>query len=128
MRYRLLRVVVLASGALIVSAAQSQTLDQDRERCQKREPTVVFAACTAVIRSGDQVARDELVQAFSNRGFAYAHLGRYHRAIQDYDEAIRLKPNDARAFYNRGKTKLKIGDKVGENADIARAIKLSRKP
>ncbi len=128
MRRSLLRAVVLASGTLVVSAAQSQTLDQDRERCQQREPTVVFAACTAVIRSGDQVTRDELVQAFSNRGHAYAHLGRYQRAIQDYDEAIRLKPNNARAFYNRGKAKFKIGDKVGGNADIARAVKLSRKP
>ena len=128
MRYRLLRVVVLASGALAVSAAQSQTLDQDRERCQKRESTVVFAACTAVIRSGDQVARDELVQAFSNRAFAYAHLGRYQRAIHDYDESIRLKPDDARAFYNRGKAKRRIGDMAGGNADIARAVKLSRKP
>jgi Flp pilus assembly protein TadD len=28
--------------------------------------------------------------AFSNRGFAYAGKGDFNRAIQDYDEAIRL--------------------------------------
>ena len=33
---------------------------------------------------------------------AYADKGQLDRAIQDYDQAIRLNPNDADAFTNRG--------------------------
>jgi tetratricopeptide (TPR) repeat protein len=31
--------------------------------------------------------------AFSNRGNAYARKGQYDRAIQDYDQAIRINPS-----------------------------------
>jgi len=31
--------------------------------------------------------------AYSNRGIAYANLGQLQRAVEDYNEAIRLKPN-----------------------------------
>jgi tetratricopeptide (TPR) repeat protein len=31
--------------------------------------------------------------AHSNRGIAYAKLGQYQRAIDDYNEAIRLQPD-----------------------------------
>ncbi len=37
-----------------------------------------------------------------NRGFMYATKGDYPRAIEDYDQAIRLSPGVAVAFYNRG--------------------------
>jgi tetratricopeptide (TPR) repeat protein len=37
-----------------------------------------------------------------NRGAAYADLGQYQRAIEDYNEVIRLKPDYAEAYYNRG--------------------------
>jgi len=34
--------------------------------------------------------------------WAYNNLGQYERAIQDYDEAIRLNPQVAMLYYNRG--------------------------
>ena len=35
--------------------------------------------------------------AYNNRGETYGQLGEYKRAIQDYDEAIRLNPQLASA-------------------------------
>jgi tetratricopeptide (TPR) repeat protein len=32
------------------------------------------------------------VKAFNDRGFAYADLGEYQKAINDYDQAIALDP------------------------------------
>ena len=36
------------------------------------------------------------------RGVAYRNLGQYLHAIQDYDKAIQLDPNDGDAYVNRG--------------------------
>jgi tetratricopeptide (TPR) repeat protein len=36
------------------------------------------------------------------RGLTYARKGEYDRAIQDYDQAIRLNPKDAKALLYRG--------------------------
>jgi len=39
---------------------------------------------------------------YSNRGATFANLGQHERAIADYDEAIRLDPTDAKAYFNKG--------------------------
>jgi Flp pilus assembly protein TadD len=42
------------------------------------------------------------MDAFIDRGVAYADLKQFEKAIQDYNQAIELNPKDARAFNNRG--------------------------
>jgi len=44
-----------------------------------------------------------------NRGAAYDDLGQYNLAIEDYNEAMRLKPDYAEAYYNRGCVYAKLG-------------------
>ena len=44
------------------------------------------------------------VSDYSNRGNTYYALGRYTEALADCDAAIRLDPNCAGAYYNRGNT------------------------
>ena len=48
-------------------------------------------------------------EAYNNRGAAKAALGRHDDAIADYDEAIRLKPDHAEAYYNRGRCEGCVG-------------------
>jgi tetratricopeptide (TPR) repeat protein len=62
---------------------------------------------------------------YSNRGFAYMAKGQPDRAIQDFNEAIRLNPNSALAFFNRGLAKRAKGDFTGGDADIAEVHRLN---
>ena len=48
-------------------------------------------------------------EAYVNRGDKSYNQGDYQAAISDYDEAIRLDPNDARAYYNRGSCQKRTG-------------------
>ena len=39
---------------------------------------------------------------YINRGHAYAKQGAYDRAIQDYDQALRIAPDSGEAYLGRG--------------------------
>ena len=56
----------------------------------------MIADCTEAIRISPKYAL-----AFNERGFAYAAIGDYDRAIADYDEALRLDPKLSVAGNNR---------------------------
>ncbi|WP_454617294.1 tetratricopeptide repeat protein [Bradyrhizobium cenepequi] len=65
--------------------------------------------CTALIASGHGKTT-ALAIAYNNRGNAYAAKGDYGRAIQDFDQSIKLNPTYVRAFNNRGVAYLKKGE------------------
>jgi tetratricopeptide (TPR) repeat protein len=60
----------------------------------------------------------------NNRGRAFLAKKEYDRAIADYDQAIRLEPDYAKALYWRGKAKQAKGDVAGGNADVGAAEKI----
>ena len=51
--------------------------------------------------------------------------GDYKGAIADYTAAIRLKPDFARAYYNRGEMKDKLNQKLEATTDLQTAVKLA---
>jgi tetratricopeptide (TPR) repeat protein len=73
----------------------------DRQRCGDSDPDLSISSCTAIIQSGKET-RKKLAVTYHNRGIAYGNKGQYDRAIADFDQAIRLNPNDADFFRNRG--------------------------
>ena len=59
---------------------------------------------------------------------AHYITGQYDRAIADYTEAIRINPNDATAYNNRGVAYEKKGDKTKAEKDFARVKQLGSEP
>jgi tetratricopeptide (TPR) repeat protein len=91
---------------------------------QDASPDLRIHGCTAIIQSG-QESPLSLAVAFVNRGHAYRMKGEHGRAIQDFDQALRLVPNYAAARNGRG-----IAWHVARNfdraiADFSEAIKIS---
>ena len=62
--------------------------------------------------------------AYNNRGFTYSKLGQYQRAIDDYNKAIRLKPDYVEAYMNRGAVYLKQGNSILGCLDARKACTL----
>ncbi|MDR1220218.1 MAG: tetratricopeptide repeat protein [Treponema sp.] len=56
---------------------------------------------------------------------AYADKKDFDRAIADYTEAIRLDPNYATAYYNRGLASYYKGDYARAHADWEKALQLN---
>jgi tetratricopeptide (TPR) repeat protein len=88
-----------------------------------RSPDFPIQGCTAVIQAGRQVL-DRLATAYNNRGVAYRIKGEYDKAIDDFSEAIKLRPSYANAFNNRGVAHRNKRDLNGALADYDQAIRL----
>src|SRR5215469_7095242 len=82
-----------------------------------------ISGCTTVIQSGRESSRAMAI-AFNNRGNAYHDEKDYDRAIADYDQAIKLKPDYAHAFGNRGLAYAHKGDPDSAVRDYDEAIRL----
>jgi tetratricopeptide (TPR) repeat protein len=65
--------------------------------------------------------------SIAERGLAFAEKGEYDRAIADFDEAIRLDPNDAHSFRYRGIAYYDKADYDRAIADFDEAIRLDPK-
>jgi len=79
--------------------------------------------CTAVIEAGQQMLV-QLVAAYNNRGVAHRSNGDIDRAIEDYDQAIRLNPDYYVAINNRGVALMNKGELDRAIADFDRTIQL----
>lgn len=55
------------------------------------------------------------------RALVYLRMGKYPEALADYDVAIRMYPKSHYFWFGRGIVKLRMGDTVGGNSDIAAA-------
>ena len=61
-----------------------------------------------------------------NRGFLKHEFNDDTGAIADYNIAIRLDPNYADAYYNRGLSRYLLGDKNGRDRDFLKAKQLGK--
>lgn len=85
--------LIMVAGLLIVGAlfAVSPTAADEGETCTNSlsEVDVTIVACTRAIASG-QFTTQDVATLYTSRGIAYGAKGEYDRAIQDFDQTIRL--------------------------------------
>ena len=60
-------------------------------------------------------------EAYMDRGNANAQKGLLDEAIADYDAALRINPDFALAYYNRGLVRREMGDSQGGEEDFRKA-------
>jgi tetratricopeptide (TPR) repeat protein len=110
----------------IHAQASDQTL-REWDECTGRDgpiPDLIIEGCSAIIQLGRESPR-QLATAFNNRGFAHKLKGEYDRALQDYNQAIRLNHNNANAYNNRGMIYKIRGEYDRAIEDYSEAIWLS---
>lgn len=87
-------------------------------------PIDTYLSLTGQLASRSPNAQPTADDYFLQAGDRYDRGG-YNEAIDNYDEAIRLNPNYAVAYNNRGLARSKMGDKQGAFDDYNRAIYLN---
>lgn len=82
--------------------------------------------CTSLI-DGNLSTQDRAL-AYSNRGIVWANLRDYDNAVADFNESLKLKPNDPETLGNRGDAYRDKGDHDRALDDYNLAIRLAPTP
>ncbi len=70
------------------------------------------------------LALAQTAEEYFDKGLAKYNLGDYRGALQDFNKAIELDPNDANAYYNRSSAKIRLGQKDSGCLDLSKAGEL----
>jgi tetratricopeptide (TPR) repeat protein len=101
-------------------AALAQS-DRDWKLCDAENADAALPACTRLIETG-KLDPNKRVIAHDNRGVAYWRKRDFTRAIAEYDEAIRINPEYARAYMRRGAAYSGRGEYEKSIADSSKAV------
>src|SRR5918995_240213 len=122
MRYGVCVVLGMLSFA---GPAGAQHMSQHWARCLNEQEAFTadqsIEGCTAVIQAARGVPA-KLAIAFNSRGNSHAAKDQPDRAIEDYDQALRLKPNEAVLLSDRCYAKASAGALAAALADCNEAL------
>ena len=105
-----MRGTIIIGLVLAAMPAEAQSYRQFSEWCFGQSTDAeTLRGCDAVIRWARETKHDAAA-AFYNRGIAYRNQGKFDRAIEDFDQALGLKPAFADAWNERGVAYRQRGD------------------
>ncbi len=87
----------------------------------RKDGTVVRRTITRTIIESEQSSGD--IRNYKQRGHEKSAKGDYAGAIEDFTQALKLKPDDVDAYNARARTKTQSGDYTGAIEDYTQAIK-----
>jgi tetratricopeptide (TPR) repeat protein len=117
---------LILTGVVLGGASASAQTAPERAWCEGEDAVTIdqrIEGCSAVIKAGREKG-EKLAEAFNTRGIGYRLKGEYDRAIQDYNQAIRINAKFATAYNNRAIAYDTKGDYDRAIADYEQAIKL----
>lgn len=127
MRIHLTATLILCLAPLFVTVAQAHAQGGAPQACQEametRSPQAQVDLFTRCLNSGG-VSGDEKATAYKQRAIAYMHLGRHQLALDDINQAMKIKPDDSDNFYLRGFAYRALGQLKQAVEDSSRAIAL----
>jgi len=107
---------------LLYSPASAQDLPADcQEAMSVRSPQGQVDLFTQCLNSG-QVSGSAKATTLKQRAIAFMHLGQHQRAVDDINEAVRIRPGDADNYYLRGVALRALGKYDQALEDTNRAI------
>ena len=109
---------------VVVAAANGASADTLADCSRGRNSDVRLRACSDVI-AGPAYGPDEKALAYRNRGNARADAGASAQAVADFNQAIRLRPDDASAYAGRARAKLALRDVAAAIDDYDAALRLT---
>jgi tetratricopeptide (TPR) repeat protein len=121
---RFLLILALATG--FASPAGAQDYDQLRRWCfgfSTDDETI--QGCSAVVAGGKESEKYTSL-AYGVRGLVYKGRGILDRAIADFDQALKLQPENFFVLTNRGEAYFQKGEYQHTIADYSDAIRLDR--
>jgi len=116
-------IAALASFWPVVAAAQ---IKEERSWCSDRQgisAEIRIQSCTAVIERGGDSSKQQAIN-FKSRGIAYFQKQDYDRAVQDFNQAIKLNSRYSTAFHQRCWTLAAINRLDDALKDCTEALRL----
>jgi Tfp pilus assembly protein PilF len=92
--------IVSCLGLFMATAAMAEQTSREWQSCNNADNDTRIAACTGILDKGGRESNKVRANAYANRGIAFGNKGQHDRAIQDFDEALRLDPQNAVMYNN----------------------------
>lgn len=109
---------------LVVTGGRIAFADAEGDCRRSWDAAVSTRACTEIIADG-AYSPEQKAEAFRRLGNAKAEAGALDDALRDFDNAIKLRSDDAVAYAARGEVRLSRRDTSGAIADFTTAIRFN---
>ncbi len=124
---RLACIFTIVCAALIIAApvlaGPKEDISAGNAAAQAQKFKKAVKLYTQAIKSG-QLDPTNLAVAYNNRGSAYDDQNQTAKAMKDFKQAIKIKPDYAEAYYNRSFAYERKGKLPQALADIEKAVRL----
>ena len=106
------------------TAAALATVDDPTLDCLSEDNNRRISGCSALINTPG-LPDEQRSLAFGMRALAYSLLGMFDKALADYDEALKIRPDYPLALNNRAWAYYKLGRPSEGVQDVERALQLA---
>ena len=96
-----------------------QYVDRGMEHIRLNEFDCAYDACSEAIRLDSRLAT-----AYACRGGVLNNQGDYFKALKEFEQAIKLEPNNGNFYYSRAQVNARLENDEVALADLAKAIDL----